>query len=38
MALVQTRMILLNKINNLILVMVKYSVLFEARTEFLNII
>jgi hypothetical protein len=34
----QTAIISLNSVNQLIFVMVKYSVLFEVRTEFLNII
>jgi hypothetical protein len=33
---VQTGIISLNSINQLIFVMVKYGVLFEVRTEFLN--
>jgi hypothetical protein len=34
--LLQTQIISLNNINQLIFVMVKYGVLFEVRTEFLN--
>jgi hypothetical protein len=34
----QTAIISLNSVNQLIFVMVKYGVLFEVRTEFLNII
>jgi hypothetical protein len=34
----QTQIISLNNINQLIFVMVKYGVLFEVRTEFLNTI
>jgi hypothetical protein len=33
-----TAIISLNSVNQLIVVMVKYGVLFEVRTEFLNII
>jgi hypothetical protein len=33
----QTLIIYLNSVNQLIFVMVKYGVLFEVRTEFLNV-
>jgi hypothetical protein len=37
MVLTETAIIFLNNINQLILVMVKYGVLFEVRTEFLTV-